>query len=268
MIRFERARWKMKKLIVVLICLAGLAACKTPVVGMQQHPSFTYETVMQSRFVIGGVVSAVTPLDDMTRMRFSDLMRRTFAEEKPRLLILRSGRVLKALGHESFEQMLDAYRESGVIGPVDASQIRRVFPDVRYLMLVRIEENRVSQKHDQTETNVADSTGDAKEGEYEHVRVDVSLTTRRDMGATLLIYDLKQDVVAWSGFVSGSDTNSNDSSRTFNKDKRWKEELVDAFVDSLIGLDSGEYPDAPGEEAVLADIFEGFAENMPEPPKR
>ncbi len=29
----------------------------------------------------------------------------------------------------------------------------------------------------------------------------------------------------------------------------------------------GEYPAAPSREEVLSDIFEGFAENMPEPPK-
>jgi len=257
----------LKKLIFVLICLTGLSACKTQVIGMQQHPSFTYETLMQSRFVIGGVVSTVTPLDDMTRMRFSDLMGRTFAEEKPRLVIMRTGHVLKALGYEPFEQMLNAYRQSGVIDPLDAALLRRAFPDIRYLMLARIEKNHVSQNHDQTETDVADSSEDAKKGDYDQVQVDVSLTTTREMGATLTIYDLKQNVMAWSGYVRGSDTNSNDSSRTFNKDKRWKEELVDVFIDTLIGLNSGEYPAAPSQDEVLSDIFEGFAENMPEPPK-
>lgn len=258
----------MKKLMIVLICLVGLAACKTPVVGMQQHPSFTYESAMNSRFVIGGVVSTVMPLDDMTRTRFSDLMGRSFAKEKPRLAIVRAGFLIKVLGYQAYEQMLDEYRDTGVISPLDADQIRRALPDVRYLMLVRIEQNRVIQNHDQTETDVADSSEDAKKGDYDQVQVDVSLTTTREMGATLTIYDLKQDVVAWTGYVNGSDINSNNSSRTFNKDKRWKEELVDAFVDTLIGLNSGEYPVAPSQQEVLADIFEGFAENMPEPPKR
>lgn len=257
----------MKKLVIILICLAGLVACKTPVVGMQQHPSFTYQAAMQSRFIIGGVVSTITPLDDMTRMRFSDLMGRTFAEKKPGLLIMRAGYVRKALGRKPYRLMLDAYRETGVIDPVDVEQVRRAFPDTRYLMLVRIEDNRISQNHDQTETNVADSPEDAKKGDYDQVSVDVSLSTTREMGAALIIYDLKQDVIAWSGYINGSDLNSNNSSRTFNKDKRWKEELVDAFVDTLIGFNSGEYPAAPSQDDVLADIFEGFAENMPEPPK-
>ncbi len=259
---------QLEKLMIVLVCLIGLAACKAQVVGMQQHPSFTYESVMQNRFVIGGIISTVKPLDDMARIRFSDLIGRRFAEEQPRMAIVRTGFLIKALGHEAYEQMLGEYRKTGIIDPLDVAQIRRDFPDIRYMMLARIEKNDVSQNHDQTETDVADSADDAKEGEFEQVRVDVSLTTRREMGATLVIYDLKQDVLAWSGYVSASETNSNDSSRTFNKDKRWKEELVDVFVDALIGLNSGEYPVAPSQDEVLADIFEGFAENMPEPPKR
>jgi len=258
----------MKKLIIVLICLTGLAACKTPVVGLQQHPSFTYETAIQSRFIIGGVASSVTPLNDMARVRFGDLMGRAFAEEKPELAIVRVGLLIKALGHETYEQILDEYRETGVLDAGDVAQLRHAFPDARYLMFVRIEQDNVRQNHDQTETDVADSPEDAKKGDYDQVQVDVSLNTTREMGATLSIYDLKQDVLAWSGYVSGSETNSNDSSRTFNKDKRWKEELVDVFVDTLIGLNSGEYPASPSQDEVLEDIFEGFAENMPEPPKR
>jgi len=181
----------MKKLMIMLICLSVLAACKTPVVGMQQHPTFTYDTVVKSRFMVGGVVSAVSPLDDITRMRFSDLMVRTFAEEKSELAIARAGFLMNALGHESFERMLDGYRESGVLAEDDAAQAGHAFPDLRYLMLARIEQDHVSHSHDETESDVADSEKDRKEGEYEHVRVDVSLTTTREMGATLTIYDLK-----------------------------------------------------------------------------
>jgi len=258
----------MKQLILLLAITSMLIACKAQVVGMQQHPSFTYELVTHNRFVIGGVVSATAPLDDVSRMRFSDLMGRVFIEEKPEMKIVRAGFLNRALGHEPFENMLDAYRETGVIAAADAALVRRVFPDVRYLMLAHIEQDQVRRNHDQSETDVADSKEDAKKGDYDQVRVDVSMTTTREMGATLTIYDLRQDVMAWTGYVSGSETNSNDTSRTFNKDKRWKEELVDAFVDSLTGLNSGEYPAPPSQDEVLSGIFEGFAENMPEPQKR
>jgi len=174
----------------MLICLSVLASCKTAVVGMQQHPTFTYDTVVKSKFMVGGVVSAVSPLDDITRVRFSDLMVRTFTEEKSELAISRAGFLINALGHESFEKILDRYRETGVLDEHDATQIRHAFPDARYLMFVRIEQDHVSQSHDETESDVADSEKDRKEGEFEHVRVDVSLTTMREMGATLSIYGI------------------------------------------------------------------------------
>ncbi len=84
-------------------------------------------------------------------------------------------------------------------------------------------------------------------------------------GAT--IYDMHLNTLVWSGYVEKSRSNSNQSSRTFNKGKRWKEELISAFIEALIGLDSGSYPAAPAEYDVLEDIFEGFVENMPRPPK-
>ena len=258
----------MPKWILLLICLIALAGCKTPVVGMQQHPSFTYEAVSQNRFLIGGVVSAIVPLDARTITRFSDLMQRSFIEERPHLDILRTGILRRAIGSESYHHMLDQVAIAGLPDAGDFSAIRRAFPELRYLIVARIEENHISQRNNQSETDVADSEDDQKKGEYEQVRVDVSLITGRKMGVTLSIYDLDTALAVWSGYISISHENSNDSSRTFNKENRWREELIDAFVDGLTGLDSNSYPDAPTREAVLADIFEGFAENMPEPPKK
>jgi len=82
---------------------------------MRQHPSFTYETAMQSRFVMGGVVSNVTALDDLTRVRFSAFMARSFADEKPRLSIVGAGFLIKALGYGAYKPMLDECRDSGVL---------------------------------------------------------------------------------------------------------------------------------------------------------
>jgi len=224
--RSSEAGVEMKRWIIGLCCLAGaagLTACKTAVIGMQQHPSFTYEATMHSRVLVGGVVSALTKRDRVTRQRDAELMARMFAEERPGLSQLRSGHLAQALGPDAYQRMLDEYRATGLIDAEAAQRIRQAFPDIRYLMLARIERNHVTREHQQSETDVADSAEDAKKGEYEQVRVDVSLTTRREMGATLTIYDLQQQLPAWSGYVNGSESVSNDSSRTFDKDKRWSQ---------------------------------------------
>jgi len=258
----------MKRLMVVLLSMFLLVACKTPVVGMQQHPSFTYETVMQNQIAIGGVVSTVDQLTDVERIRFSDILFRELVDEREGIQIIRAGLVVKAMGLEQHQQWLDDYMLTGTIAYSDTSFLREKFPHARYLVLSRIELHDVSSSHSETETDVADSKEDREKGEYEFVRVDVSLKTKRQMGVSLAVYDLQQKLMVWSGYISNTDTNSNDASRTFDKHNRWREELADAFIDALIDEKRNNYPAPPPLEHVLAGVFSGFAENMPEPGKK
>jgi hypothetical protein len=254
----------MKNIVTLLVSMCLLAACKTPVAGMQQHPSFTYEAITQNQFIIGGVVSAAGSLDHITRIRFGDLLERIFHKERPELDMIRTGYLFREIGSESFARLLDGYRLTAMVTEQDMDNIRHLFPAARYLVLCRIEKDQVNRQHHESEADVVDSEEDRREGEFEYVRVDVSLATTREMGATLTIYDLRQNVLAWSGYVTQSETNSNHSSRTFNKKNRWQEELADAFVSALIGVDGNSYPAPPSRQEVLEELFEGFAENMPE----
>jgi len=264
--RFYR-RVNMKKLLIIVAALCLLSACKTQVIGLQQHASFDYQATTQHQFVIAGVVSTVEPLDSLTRVRFGDLLGRTFHQMKPHMTMISSGHVIKAIGQQSFSRLLDEYRLTGVLNVQDVDGLHSAFPTARYVMLCRIEKDQLEQSYDETETDVADSEEDRKKGEYEYLRIDVSLITSRDMGATLLIYDLNNNLLVWSGYVQKSDSNSTDSSQTFSKDKRWHEEWVDSFVSGLLSLDNDNYPQPPTQQDVLEDIFIGFAENMPETKK-
>jgi len=258
----------MKKWIVMLVSMLVLAGCKTPVVGMQQHVSFTYDNVMQGQLVVGGVVSTVGELTDIERIRYSDILFREFIDEHKGIQLIRAGSLVKAMGAARYQQWLDNYMLTGVLDKRDTALIRQSFPHARYLILSRIELHDVTQSHSETETDVADSEEDRKKGEFEFVRVDVSLNTSRQMGASLAVYDLQQGLLAWSGYISDTDTNANSSSRTFDKHNRWREELADAFIHALIDDDANSYPAAPPSESLLAGIYAGFAENMPEPAKR
>ncbi|NWF39438.1 hypothetical protein F3F96_09845 [Mariprofundus sp. NF] len=254
----------MKKFSIVLIAMLLLVSCKTQVVGLQQDHSFTYANALQAGFVAGGVVSLVDSLNDQQRMLYSEIMVREFADERPGFSFIRSGALISAFSLQQYGAWLDAFQLTGEISEPFASAVKVSFPKARYLMLCRIEENRITQEHSERETDVADSEEDRKKGEYEYVQVDISLTTTRQVGARLTIFDLQQHVVAWSGYVVKSETNSNDSSRTFNKQNRWRDEFVDDFLNAMIGIDNQGYPEAPAIESVLASLFEGFAENMPE----
>jgi len=255
----------MVRFIVVLLSMFLLVACKTPVVGMQQHGSFTYEAVMQDQLVIGGVVSTMDELSGIERIRYGDMLARELVDEHNKIQIIPAGLVLKTMGAAWYQHWLDGYMLTGVVDSSDAVMIHRALPHARYLMLSRIEHHEINQSHSESETDVADSEEDRKKGEYEFVRVNVSLNTSRQMGATLMIYDLHQGLLAWSGYIRNRDINSNSASRTFDKHNRWREELTAAFVDALIEENRNSYPSPPSQEQVLRGIFAGFAEHMPEP---
>jgi hypothetical protein len=257
-----------KQFSVILLVLAILTACKTQVLDLQQHPSFTYEAATSSVFIAAGVVSGSKKLNTIHRIQYGDLLARKFNNTRHHLQVIRTGYMVKKIGVDPFEHLLDGYRLTGVIMGRDTVDIQNAFPQARYLILSRIEKNHISQSHVESKTDVADSTEDQGKKEYEHVRIDISLDSKRDVEASLMIYDMQQDFTVWSGYVRKSKTNSNRSSRTYNKDNRWKEELANFFVDTLIGLNNDGYPELPLETEVLEEVFEGFAENMPEPPKR
>jgi len=254
----------MKELSILLLTMLMLLSCKTQVIGLQQDHSFIYANALQGGFVVGGVASLVDRLNDQQRMLYSEIMSREFADERPGFSFIRSGALVSAVSMQQYGAWLDAFRLTGEVSEPFADAVKISFPKARYLMLCRIEENRITQEHSERETDVADSEEDQKKGEYEYVQVDISLTTTRQLGARLTIVDLQQHVIAWSGYVVKSEANSNDSSRTFDKQNRWRDEFVDDFLNAMIGIDNQGYPEAPAIESVLAALFEGFAENMPE----
>ncbi len=175
------------RLATALIVIPLLASCKTHVAALQHHPSFTFASVTQHAFVDAGVASSVRQLGAAQRVRYGDLLARTFLEENPALRIISTGQLLQKTGLEPFDLQLNTYRLTGVISEDHVEHVRQAFPQARYLMVCRVEKNIVSQRHEEAETDVADSSEDQKKGEYERVRVDVSLTTTREMGATLSI---------------------------------------------------------------------------------
>jgi hypothetical protein len=147
---------------------------------------------------------------------------------------------------------------------MDIEHIRQLIPDARFLILCRVESNHVSQDRQQTETKVADSAEDEKKGEYEHVRIEVTLTTSREISASLLIYDMELQRQVWTGFLEQTKSNSNSRSNTIDNDRNWAEQIIGSVLDSMISPDDMSYPEAPSVDRVLEGIFEGFAENMPE----
>jgi len=233
--------------------------------GLQQDPSYTYEHISESSFLIGGVTSLPDEWILAYQLMVGEILANAFRDERSDIQILPAGAIYKALGTEKYQNLLNQYRLSGLIAPNDVADIRIAFPNVRYLLLARVNESHVFEKKAHTETDVSDSKKDNKKDEYEFVKVEVSLIRWREVSASLLIFDMHQGQIAWSGQVSHSRENTNSDSNTYKKDDRWKNELVNSLFNTMLGQEG--YPKAPTEEVVLRSIFTGFAENMPEKKK-
>lgn len=92
--------------------------------------------------------------------------------------------------------------------------------------------------------------------------METSLIATRTVGVSLIVYDFQQQQPAWSGYVIKSHSNTNTSSDIYKKDRSWKEITLNRVMDA--SFDPPEvYPDAPTEDDLLVDVFDGFAENMP-----
>ena len=254
-----------KKTAILFLITIALAGCKTQIAHLQQDPSFTYEAMTQHQLVVGGVVSMVDPEQSvLERVRLGEMLSRAFKAERGELQLISSGYLLKKLGSQDLAILQDSYQFTGTVEPSDVEHIRQLIPDARFLILCRIESNHISQDHQKTETPVADSAEDEKKGEYEHLRVEVTLTTSREVSASLLIYDLELQRQVWSGFLKQTKSNKNSSSNTIDNDQNWVEQIVGSMFEAMINQDDMSYPEAPSVDRVLEGIFEGFAENMPE----
>lgn len=254
-----------KKAAILFLITIALVGCKTQIAHLQKDPSFTYVAMTQHQLVVGGVVSMVDPEQPLLeRVRLGEMLARAFKEERRELRFISTGLLQKKLGSENLAKLQDDYQSTGTIEAMDVEQIRQLIPDARFLILCRIESNHVSQDRRETETKVADSAEDEKKGEYEHLRVEVTLTTSRGISASLLIYDMEQQRLVWSGFLNQSKSNSNSESNIIDDDQHWAEQIIGSFIDSMIDQDDLTYPEAPSVDRVLEEVFEGFAENMPE----
>lgn len=254
----------MKTVSLLLLVMMFVSGCKTEVQGKLHDESFTYESAAHYPFVVGGVVSMIDTVSIEQHLLYSDILIREFIDERPEFTLYKTGRLIMTTSEAGYLAWMEDYLKTGEVRREFSKLIRMIYPNARYLVFCRIEENQVTQNHTENETDVADSDEDRKRGEYEYVQVDISLNSTRQVRATLNIYDLDQNITVWSGHIAEIKTHSNNFSRTFHKESRWRDELIDSFVGMMIGIDDQGYPEPPSLESLLTSVFEGFAENMPE----
>lgn len=160
----------MHRAVIIFITLLLLAGCKTQIIGLQQDPSFTRDSLTQQTILAGGVVSMLPPKDTIVeRVRKGDILHRAFHAERRDLQLLSAGQMVNKLGYEAFMKIHDDYQVTGTLHASDAEALQQLFPDSHYLILCRIEKNQTSKNRNQRESDLADSAEDLKENKYEYI---------------------------------------------------------------------------------------------------
>jgi hypothetical protein len=257
---------------------ALLAACTTPIRGLDHDPSFTPASIDASGLAVGGVVAARRPLDPGRRASYADLLRTALRAERPNLTILTADAVVSALGENDYEVMLRQYRELGAPSAATLSLLSKRLERARYLVLARIDRNETNRWT--AEEAIDDSKG-KRIGTKTHYRHG------RTVSVSLRIFDLDDGSSVWSGSVEKAAWNENTEEvrdADFDDDRKRQsvgKDLRDAALaglaigalDALLGDDAGSnpspppdpYPDPPGESDLLEQAFRGFGQNLPQP---
>lgn len=236
--------------------LTLVAGCATKIAGLKTSPSFTHASIMSGKLAIGGVASAYAPMDEGRRSSMAGILRTAILEERKDYNVIPVGSVMNQLGSQ-YAVLISEIQNTGSLSDKSIQTLKNKLAGTRYVTFARIESDDVS--HDRSETSSTDKDGRLIEGsEKVNTRAD------RTVSASLHIYDLKSGDVAWGGTV----TKTLSASRQYDKERELG--LV-SVIKAIKGDGAGQsvdqkypYPTAPESQKVLAKVFEGFGENLPE----
>lgn len=253
----NRVHWQMYLGLLAVIWGSVISSsCATRVKGLYCDPGFTYPAVVSGRMVVGGVTSALNPLPPATRNLYGNILSREFLDEQENFRILPSSRLASLIGSENLNRLLDEYRVYGQLSDAWLQELRPAVREARYLMLARIEKDDIQNER-------SDETVYDKDGKSVEDRRKITLKTERTVGASLGIYDLDRGIEVWRGTVEKSATR-----KTNYETNEWGDlasVVVDAVLDKDVRSSRTDYPTPVSLDDLLNRIFEGFAENMPEP---
>ncbi len=233
-----------------------VTGCATKIAGLKASPTFTHSAIESGKFAVGGVVSAHSTLDEGRRSSLAGLLRTAILEERKDYNVIPAGTLMNRLGSQ-YAVLASEIQSAGELSEKSLQNLKNKASGIRYVAFARIENDDVS--NDRNETASTDRDGKLIPGSEK-----VVTRAERTVSVSLHIYDLKSSEVAWGGTV----TKSLSATQQFEKEK----ELGLVSVIKAIKGDGANqsidqkypFPTAPDSQKVLARVFAGFAENLPE----
>ncbi len=219
------------------VIVAGGCAGTTKVIGLQSDPSFTYQSLSTGRIAVGGVTSLVGKNDRATQYQMTSLLRERILKERPDIGVRPVEVIIHALGGDAYMYLVADYRLRGEITETWLERLSRATGDVQYAIFARIERYETKR----SETDGSEST---------------TFKISRTVGISFHIYDLTTGVSVWSGYIDKTEEKS--------RVHRERGNILTSVVESLLGLNPSGYPSPPKFSKLSSEVFEGFADNLPE----
>jgi len=244
-------------LLLVVIC----NGCATipEIANLKQDESFTHDEIVTGKMVVGGVVSIVNDLDESESSKYADMLRGSFLPVRKEFVILPVEEVVQRLGKELYQKILYDYKYTGELNLDFLKKLESCQTAFRYLLLVRIIENEVSERTEKRPRHKIPPKTDWRGNPIVN-EIDVVMIATRRIRVSLDVYDLKKRILALSGEIDES--KSKERSPYFEEKD---ENIVKSFalIPLRAFLDVTIQPSAPPTDKLLHTIFKAFVKNMP-----
>lgn len=249
--------------ILSIFVLSGwvLSGCATipDIINLKHDESFTHDAIVAGMMGVGGVVSIVNDLEESESRKYATILRDRFLSVREEFVILPVEETAERLGNNLYQQMLDDYTVYGKLNSDFLKELEFCQNAFRFLLLVRIIENEVTETTEKCPRIEIPQQTDLK-GIPIVKELAVRLITERRMMVSLDIYDLKKGILTWSGMINESKSKQRTA---YVKDKDEDIGKSFALIPVRAFLEVALKPSAPPTDKLLRKIFLAFAEYMP-----
>jgi len=254
------ARIKILLLLSLLFVLVCNGCATIPeIINLKQDESFTHDEIVAGKMAVGGVVSMANDLDEQENSKYAVILRDSFLSVRKEFVILPVEEVVQKLGKGLYRKILYDYKYTGELNLDFLKKLESCQTAFRYLLLVRIIENEVSERTEKRPRSEIPPKTDWSGNPIVN-EIDVVMIATRRIIVSLDVYDLKKKYLAFSGEIDES--KSKERSPYFEEKD---EDIVKSFklIPMRAFLEVTLQPSAPPTDKLLHNIFKAFAQNMP-----
>ena len=238
-----------------------LSGCATipEIINLKQDESFTHDEIVSGMMGVGGVVSVVNDLDESVSSKYAGILKESFLSVRKEFVILPVEDVVQWIGNDNYQTILDDYEFTGKLNLDFLKKLESSQTSFRYLLLVRIIENEVTESREKVPRPEIPPQWD-KKGNPIVKEIAVELIATRRIRVSLDIYDLKKGIPVFSGIINES--KSKERTAYFEE----KDEGIGrtfALIPVRAFLEVTLKPSVPRTDELLHKIFKAFAQYIP-----